>query len=451
MLGFAWLIYRQAQEALRSGRLEEAYRLLSQPAAQGHKGCTELLPQLARAFVARGEQFLRQNDAEAAWNDLLLCEQVGLTDAGAVRLRQALTSQGLAQVRGLLEQGQPARALELIARLQDRMVRQPELATYEEAARAWNQATEQANRGELGQAIQCLERVRRLLPGRTGPLEGYVKELEERYQVFTALLVQLHAALEQRSWNDVVQLSEKVLALAPHHEEARKARSRAWKVVEPTTVVVSPPSPASAAPAMAPQPRFLLWIDNIGGFLVCLGNRVTLGQSTPDAWVDVPILADVSRQHASIVREPEGYLIEAARALQVNGCPTDRALLHSGDRITLGASCQLQFHQPVPVSATARLDLVSGHRFPLAVAGVLLMADTLVLSPGPQAHVVMPDLEQPLVLFRQKEGLGLRYTGPFHVDGKRCQHKASLGPRANVVGDDFALALEPVGTRMGRT
>ena len=124
--------------------------------------------------------------------------------------------------------------------------------------------------------------------------------------------------------------------------------------------------------------------------------------------MDVPLVADVSRLHATLTRDGEGYVLKAVRPLQVNGQPVTRALLRPGDRVTLGTSCQFLFRQPVPVSTTARLDLVSGHRLPLAVDGVLLMADTLVLGPGPQAHVMVPDLKDPVVLFRHKDGLGVR-------------------------------------------
>jgi hypothetical protein len=94
--------------------------------------------------------------------------------------------------------------------------------------------------------------------------------------------------------------------------------------------------------------------------------------------------------------------------------------------------------------------MVSGHRLPLAVDGVLLMADTLVLGPGSHVHVSMPDLQQPIVLFRSKEGLGVRYAGPLSVDGQRCRERGLLGPNSTVAGEDFAFAVEPVGTRMGR-
>src|SRR5262249_36863411 len=210
--------------------------------------------------------------------------------------------------------------------------------------------------------------------------------------------------------------------------------------------------PDSAAEPMneSEKQRFFLWIDGVGGYLVCLGSRVTVGQATPDAYVDIPLFADVSRHHATFVRDAEGYVLEATRPLMVNGHKVDRTLLQNGDRVTLGTSCQLSFTQPVPVSTSARIDVVSGHRLPLTVEGVLLMADTLVLGPGPQAHVGMPGLAPPLVLFRHKDGLALRSAGNFIVDGESCRERASLRPTSSVAGENFAFALEPAGTGSGR-
>jgi hypothetical protein len=450
MLGFAWLTLRQAQEALKNGRLEEAFRLLCQPAVQGHKRSWELMQQVARGFLERGERQLANDDPSAAWNDLLAAEQAGATDSAAARLRQSLVKLGLTEVRALLEAGEPARAAEAIELLRQRGAQPPEVPPLEEASRAWKLAREQASRGEFGQAVQTMHRVGRLTPGRYEALDEFVRELERKHQAFTSLLRHLHESVEQRRWSDVVQWSEQVLAMAPMHEEARRMRNRAWKTIEPVTVAATP-APVVSSVADRPRHRFLLWIDGVGGYLVCMENKATVGQATPDAYVDIPVFADVSRLHATVTRDSEGYLIEAARAMQINGKPIDRALLQAGDRITLGSSFQMQFRMPVPVSTSARLDLVSGHRLPLAVDGVLLMADTLVLGPGTHVHVPMPDLKQPIVLFRQKDALGVRYIGEFHVDGARCRDRAVLGSASSVTGEDFGIAVEPLGTRMGRT
>ena len=188
--------------------------------------------------------------------------------------------------------------------------------------------------------------------------------------------------------------------------------------------------------------QYLLWIDGVGGFLVCLGNRLTLGQAKPDGQVDIPIYADVSSHHATLTRDSEGYMLEAVRRVQVNGKDTTRVLLQPQDRITLGSSCQMIFRQPVAASASAKLDVVSGHRLRLSVDGILLMADTLVLGPGSQAHVSMPDLKQPVLLYRNKNQLGVSYAGGLSIGGVPVKDRGMIVPGAAVQGEDFSLALE---------
>src|SRR5438552_6964851 len=96
-----------------------------------------------------------------------------------------------------------------------------------------------------------------------------------------------------------------------------------------------------------PPCQYLLWVDGVGGFLVCLNARVTIGQAGSDLRPEVALLADVSRHHATIQRDGEGYFLEAVRPAALNGQPVEKAFLHSGARLTLGKSCQLQFTRPV--------------------------------------------------------------------------------------------------------
>jgi hypothetical protein len=452
MLGFVWLTLRQAQEALKNGRLEEAQRLLEQPSAHGHRRAGELLVQLARGYAERGERHLRRDDAEGAWRDLLLAEQLGTKELTCDRVRQALTSLGIAEVRALLQAGETARAEEAVARLRQRGARSPELQVLEETLKGWVQARVLADQGEFGPALAEVERVRRLF-GANGRLEEFHAELKRRQQPLGELLGRLHEAADAGRWREVVETTEQVLALAPQHGGARALRTRAWKAIEPVTVVLPSPScevEANGAPTEPLAPRFLLWIDGVGGYLVCLGNRLTFGQAALDARADVPLVADVSRLHATLTRDAEGYLLEAVRPIQVNGQTTTRALLSSGDRVTLGASCQFQFRLPVPGNTTARVDLVSGHRLPVSVDAVLLMAETLVLAGVTQAHVTVPDLKQPIVLFRNKDGLGVRHTGELRIDGQKHTGRSLLGPRSTVWGEDIAFAVEPAGAHGAR-
>ena len=127
MTGFGWLTIRQAKEALKNGRPEDAQRLLSQGAAEGHQRSWDLLQKTGEAYLARGSRLLAQDNVEGAWNDLLGAEQLGIKTEAALVLRQMLTKTGLAEARDLLDKGEPVRTLEVLKRLDNRMVKHPEL------------------------------------------------------------------------------------------------------------------------------------------------------------------------------------------------------------------------------------------------------------------------------------------------------------------------------------
>ncbi len=450
MLGLGWLTLRQARAALQNGRLEEAQQLLGQPAVLGHRKSWDLFQQLTRGYVERGEKHLSQDNSEAAWNDLFKAEALAPADPAAQKLRQALIRLAFAELRSLLEAGEPQRAMQIIARLAQRVPGHAELQPLQDAVEDWIETQELADRGEFALAVRRFARVRRTVTQGRG-VERFQAELEERQEKFQEALPPLHEAVDQRRWRDVLHLADRVLAVAPQHAEARKARARAWKSQEPETIAELRPSVAESAAddLEAPPKRFLLWVDGVGGYLVCLGPRVSFGQVTGEGVVDVPLLADVSRLHATLTRDGEGYVVESVRELQVNGRAASRATLQSGDRVTLGPECQFVLHQPVPVSTSVRLELVSGHRLPLSVDGILLMSETLVLGPGPQAHVPIPDLEQPVILYRHKDGLGVRCAGEFRVNGQPARDREALPPHATVSGKDFSFAVEPA-TRWGK-
>jgi hypothetical protein len=113
--------------------------------------------------------------------------------------------------------------------------------------------------------------------------------------------------------------------------------------------------------------------------------------------------------------------------------------------IRLGSTVELEFRQPSPISATARLAIVSRHRLPLAVDGVLLMAETCIVGGAGQAHIPAPTLEHPVVLYRQAGALWCRAPGAFDVDGKTCAARAPLTLHSSVLGDGFSFSLEPLG------
>ena len=207
--------------------------------------------------------------------------------------------------------------------------------------------------------------------------------------------------------------------------------------------------------------RFLLWVDGVGGYLICTGPRVTFGQAVLEGGpVDVPLFADVSRVHAELSRDGEGFIIEAGKAapvngktsprnVQVNGQDVARSVLAPDDRITLGATCQFIFQKPVSVSATAKLEMTSGHRLMLPVEGVLLMANEVILSASPQSHVVIGDAPGRVLLYRSKDGLGVRFAeGKFLVNDQPFVDRAPLPLPGTFEAGSLTFTVEPLGPRV---
>ena len=193
---------------------------------------------------------------------------------------------------------------------------------------------------------------------------------------------------------------------------------------------------------MADAGPWILWVDGVGGYLICPGASVTLGQGFADPPADVPLLADVLRNHAVIRRDGERYWLEASKSASVNQKPATQALLQSDDRIRLGESCQLLFSRPEPLSASARLSIVSGHRFGDPVDAVLLMAQTLILGPQTSAHVPVPELKERVVLIRDGAGLAVKSTAPMRVGNETIRDRAPLKIGVPMTIEDVTLTLE---------
>ncbi|MGL4419131.1 MAG: FHA domain-containing protein [Gemmataceae bacterium] len=478
MMTSPWLALRQTQEALRTGRADDAHRLLAPLVAEGHRKALRLLPQLANCYIARGDKFIRADNPEAAWKELLAAEALNTGEPRVAELRSVLTRLGVAECRAALEAGKPMHVIEVETRLRERNTRHPELSQQAEAAQDWILALEMADRGDFLLAKTTAERLRPKLKPPTTGFDQLLLDLDTRHNRFREAVAQLSEAAEVRNWRLAARHAEEVIAVAPAHREARHAQMQAWEAVSPRTIAYVPSDPLIELPPAAAEPlqppssrrvghgpgeipsrqsvsmsgfpkRFFLWIDGVGGYLVCMGNRVTFGQATSDAPIDVPLFADVSRLHAEISRDGEGYLLESSRGAQINGDSTTRTTLKNGDRLTLGSSCQLLFQQPVPISPSARLDLVSGHRLPNAIDGILLMADNLILGASDAVHVRMPWAESTIVLYRGREGLGVKIPGEFQVDNSACRERANLTLPAVITSSRFTFAIEPVGPRLG--
>ena len=198
----------------------------------------------------------------------------------------------------------------------------------------------------------------------------------------------------------------------------------------------------------------VVWIDGVGCFWMSLAERVSIGgPETPSAkpphpreTADIAILSDLKRRHATIVRTGEGYLLEAHGPARVAGRDVlDRATLADGALIELGRSVQWRFRQPSALSLSARLDFVSDHRPMQAVDGLVLLADTCLLGPGDENHIVCPDWAGPVLLVRQKDELWCRSRLDLTVNGHRLGSGRQLRSGDIVTGEYLRFRIEERG------
>jgi tetratricopeptide (TPR) repeat protein len=500
MLGQWRIALRQADEAARAGRFDEALALASRPEVADHHHAVQLRNKLAMELVGRAARRGEADDLAGAIDDLKVAESLGAPPDTLASTRLALAERVAVEVRADLDAGEPGRVAERIEELVKVKIGGPALRRAKEVAEAWKNALDDARRGEFGRAHDQLDRADRLA-GETAKaaLASARRDVENRQKAVAPKVEALYASLAEGRWAETLAAAEAVLEVVPEHPSARQARTRAWQQIAaispssatlpgrsgrvipaglgndpaqalqmqiqapgifmaeprihniptgPRLVPVSAPARALAdAGSPGPKGRFLLWLDAVGGYLVCLDDEVILGRAGTDAVADIPLLGDLSRQHATLARDGEGYVVRAIKPTFVNGKVVTTAPLKDGDVIRLGSTVELEFRQPSPVSSTARLQVVSRHRLPLSVDGVILMAETCIVGESKQAHIPAPGLDHPVVLYRQGSALWCRAAGGFEVDGRPCAARAPLTLQSSVLGEGYSFSLEPLGSR----
>ena len=459
---------REAEEALRGGRLEEANQLLRRDDLQQYLPGRRLSERLAKRMVERAQQQVGRGDSTAGWRDLESARNLAGESKELLAARESMVERALQEAEDYLAADDPAAALRRISRLQRRNVSGGRVRVLKEVAMRLESAQRLARRGRFSDAQRTLSHAEALNSGL--PIIQQQKQVYKANQKqFQRRLESLHRNMAAGNWSKVSALSEQVLALSPENRVALDARQRAWSEVGTELVTSRTPRYRSAHQIAdrrtnhqstnsrvssveddtviqrKPSPRFFLWVDAVGGYLVCLGDEIVLGQAIPGTNNEIPILADLSRRHAKIRREGGEYLIEPCSTVSVNGTPIQsRALLADGVEIDLGGSVKFRFRQPHALSASARLDFLSGHRTQPTADAILLMAESCVLGPRKGNHIVCRDWSDDVVLYRHDEELFCRAAEPIEIDDEVYDGRGRITQNSRVAGSDFALSLEEI-------
>ena len=208
--------------------------------------------------------------------------------------------------------------------------------------------------------------------------------------------------------------------------------------------------------AQATTDRYVAWIDGVGAWLILTGSSISLGRvngnvsplvktSSTEQEADVALVANLSRDHASIQRVDENYVLKPKSSVQILGRPISYdTVLPDSCELTLGSSVRLSFSIPTPLSATSKLTFESEHRPRTSVDGVILMAETCLLGPSASDHILCPNWSQPVVLVQSANGIIAKSKQELQIDGRKARASEVVSNGQVVSGEDFRFRLEPL-------
>jgi tetratricopeptide (TPR) repeat protein len=443
----------EVQEALKVGRLDDAERKLHEGGLLEYLPAKRLAEQLSLLFSERAKRRAQSRDFAGAWKDLDSAVQLAELP-GCDVARRCLMDESLEAIDSLARGGDLASAVAQLDQLQQRVGTNPRVQALRKLVQSLQSARHLTRRGKFGDAESHLNVALGIRPD-SEDIQRQLDECRTNAQRCCELSEQLYRALSESSFREAVGLADQLLRIAPEMKLARDARRKAWQKVgadgeslnfQSTHAWGIPAKAEEEAVDTAPSgPRFLLWVDGVGGFLVCLGDEVVLGRSTPGkrSGVDIPVLGDLSQKHARIRRSGEGYVIDPLHPLAINGKTIHGSTaLCDGDELELGGGVRFRFRRPHGLSASARLEPISRHRLQPYADAILLMAESCVLGPKWSNHVVCRDWSADLVLYRCGDGLFCRSLETIEVDGEPCDGRGRLEPGSRIVGADFSLSLE---------
>jgi hypothetical protein len=475
---------REARVAWQSGRVDEASALLAEKTLREFLPAKRLARDVAAKIVERASDRFARGDSTAGWQDLATAVRLGAHAESITRLKQQYADAVLDEVISDLAAGQAAAALEELHKLHAHGLADGRARACWQIAHLMQESSQSAARGHFAEAADANARAEGLAKSHAngpGTMDRVAKRLSDESAKLSRqssecqrLSADMHAALAAENWSAALVAADAILAVAPQHVAAMQARRRAWRAVGMDVTQIYRGGRRGACVSLdwnrsaprngrrsthasrsfeddtvagneTPQ-RALLWLDAVGGFLVCLDDSVVLGQPAGGDRIAVPIMADVSRRHAVIRREEGAYVIEPLQRTRVDGREINAPfVLADNQLIELGDNVKVRFAKPHALSATARLTIESHHKTQPTADAVLLMADSCVLGPNRHCHVRCREWERDVVVFRQGERLFCRASEPVAMNGVSTNGENEIQSGVRVEGEHFAFTWETVG------
>lgn len=477
----AWGIQqKRASRAMVEGDLDLAAEHLKQDRTQQTFNGRRLTRRLTTALVQRAEQASSLGNLSFAWRDLSTASELaGPQDADLIsRQKNQLVELTIESADSMLFNGKITHAVQLVNQLGNRKIMDWRADRIRNISQCLHTADELAANGKFQDSIAQLEQAKNLQPDLPF-LESKLAARRQREIQLRELTTELQSSALKCHWSEVNKCCEKILTIAPKHQIALDAQrhclSRIKKKTSAGLRATNVPDKARISasnsffhldkkPGQSGSTRtgsehnsektiheitdvdsFLLWVDGVGGYLVCTDRVNTLGQSVPQANIAIPIQGDLRRRHARFETVGGHHLIQPLGPVAIDGesIASPVEVKHK-QTIALGGGVQLKYTQPHPLSKTARLDIVSRHRTCPWSDAILLASQSIILGPNRANHVYCSTWRFDLILFERNGKWFCRTQEPFEIDDQEVDKEGEISFDSRIVGEDFSLTLEPI-------
>ncbi len=462
------------REALAAGDFQQAAEYLQRGRFRNTLSGRRVARKLTAALVEHAETSTSAGNLNQAWTDLTTAGAVALpTDADLIsRKKNQLVELTVETAETYLASGKITHAIRSIDELTSRNIMDWRADRISQTAGLLRQADDSAATGNLETAVKQLEQAKQLRP-ELDFIEARLSANRQRQMQLRDLTSELRDKTIRGDWSGVNACCQKLLEIAPKYQVALDAqkhclcqmRRKTFTGMRATHIPTKPDSffqilesDSDAAIQFLDDPSsddstentFLLWVDGVGGYLVCAAPRNVIGQALPNSSISIPVQGDLRQRHARLETVEDRHLLQFLGASQTAGYAIDQPLaLRNGQTIDLAGGVRLKYTQAHPLSSTARLDFVSRHRTQPWSDAILLAGQTIVLGPNPNNHVYCPTWEHDLILFRRPDDHPSierwygRYPGKLEIDGREYDREGPIGFNSRITTDDFSLSLEP--------
>ena len=481
--------HKLASRALVEGDLDLAAEYLKQDRFQQSFNGRRLTKQLTAALVQRAEYATSLGDLTKAWKDLSTASELvdPQENDQLSRHKNQLVELTIESADSLLFNGKVTHAVQLVQQLGNRQIMDWRADRIRNVSKCLQKADELAAYGKFEDSVVQLEEAKNLQPD-LPYLEPRLAAARQREIQMKELNSELQSSALKCHWSEVSKCCQKILLIAPKHQIALDAQKhcltrmkrktsagvRATNVPDKSRVsdsnsffqikgsTVAGQQDESKHNASAKNGEivdaevvpadselatdsFLMWVDGVGGYLVCASNVNTIGQAVPQANISIPIQGDLRRRHARLETVAGQHLIHPLGPVTIDDVEiVDPVEIKHGQVIALDGGVKLKYTQPHPLSKSGRLDFVSRHRTNPWSDSVLVASQSIILGPNRDNHVFCPTWSSDLILFERNGKWFCRGKERLEIDGTSYEQEGEISFDSRIVGEDYSLKLEPI-------